>query len=171
MSASTVRVEALVQPGLVAVEGVRVLHDELAQAQQPAARPRLVALLSREVVPDLRQLLVRLQLACVERHRLLVRERQHEIAPDAVLELEHDREPDAAARLPQLRRRQDWLEHLLAADCVDLLAHDLDDLLVHAPAERQERPQPGAGLTDKAAPHEQLVARRLGVRGRVAQGR
>src|SRR5256885_3671441 len=48
-----------------------VLHDELAHAQQPAARPRLVALLRREVVPELRQLLVRLQLPRVEGHRLL----------------------------------------------------------------------------------------------------
>src|ERR671935_93150 len=68
-----VAVEALVQPGLVAVERVGVLHDELADAHQPTTRPRLVAFLRAEVVPGLRQLLVRLDLARVERHRLLVR--------------------------------------------------------------------------------------------------
>ena len=52
-----VAVEARVEPRLVAVERVRVLHDELAHAEEPAARPRLVALLRREVVPGLRQLL------------------------------------------------------------------------------------------------------------------
>jgi len=166
-----VRVEALVEPGLIAVERVRVLHDELPQAQQPAARPRLVALLGREVVPDLGQLLVRLQLARVERHRLLVRKRQHEVAPRAVLQLEHDRDPDAAARLPQLRGREHGLEHLLPADRVDLLADDLDDLLVHAPAQRQEREQSRADLSDEAAAHEQLVRDRVGVGRRVAQGR
>src|SRR5258705_10632 len=43
-----VRLEAPVEPGLVAVERVRVLHYELAHAQEPAPRPRLVAFLSRE---------------------------------------------------------------------------------------------------------------------------
>jgi hypothetical protein len=166
-----VRIEAPVEPGLVAVERVRVLHDELTHAQEPAAWPRLVPLLRREVVPELRQLLVRLQLARVERHRLLVRERQHEVAPVPVLEMEHDRDADAAARLPQLGRRQHRLEHLLTADRVDLLADDLHHLLVHPPAEGQERPEPGADLTDEASAHEQLVARCFGVRGRLAQGR
>ena len=54
---------------------------------------------------------------------------------------------------------------------VDLLADDLDDLLVHAPASREERPQPRADLADVAAAHKQLVASRLRVGGRLAQGR
>ena len=83
----------------------------------------------------------------MERHGLFVRERQHEVAPGAVLEPEHDRDPDAAAYLPQLRRGQHRREHLLPADRIDLLADDLHDLLVDAPAERQERPQAGADLT------------------------
>jgi hypothetical protein len=152
-----VRVEAPVEPCLVTVERIRVLHDELAQAQQPAARPRLVALLRREVVPDLRQLLVRLQLARVERHRLLVRERQHEVAAGAVLQLEDDIGPDAAARLPKLRRREHRLEHLLPADRVDFLADDLNDLLMHTPAERQEREEAGSDLPNEAATDEELV--------------
>jgi len=166
-----VRLEAPVEPGLVAVERVRVLHDELAHAQQPTARPGFVAFLGREVVPELRQLLVRLQLARVERHRFFVREREHVVAPGPVLELEDDRDPDSAARLPQLRRRQHRLEHLLPADRVDLLANDLHDVLVDAPAERQERPQAGADLADEPAPHKELVASGLGVRRRLAQRR
>src|SRR5438034_541107 len=58
--------EALVEPRLVAVERIAVLHDELADADQPAPRARLVAVLRLEVVPDLRQLLVRLDFAPVE---------------------------------------------------------------------------------------------------------
>ena len=58
-----------------------------------------------------------------------------------------------------------------AADRVHLLADDLDDLLVHAPPERQERPEAGAHLSDEAAAHEQLVARGLRVGGSLAQGR
>ena len=107
----------------------------------------------------------------MECHRLLVRERQHEVAPGAVLELEHDRDPDAPTRLPQLRGRQHRFEHLLPADRIDLLADDLHNLLVHAPAERKKRPEAGADLPDEAAAYEQLVARRLGVGRRLAQRR
>ena len=72
-----VRLEADVEAGLVAVEGVRVLHHELADAEQAASGTRLVAVLRLEVVPGLRQLPVALELHRVEGERLLVREREH----------------------------------------------------------------------------------------------
>ena len=50
---------ALVEPGAIAVERVRVLHDELARAQHAGLRARLVPLLDLDVVPDLRQVTVR----------------------------------------------------------------------------------------------------------------
>ena len=53
----------------------------------------------------------------------------------------------------------------------DLLADDLLDPHVHAPAERQHRPEAGADLADEAAAHEQLVRGGLRVGGGVAQGR
>ena len=91
-------IEARVEPGLVPVERVRVLHDELANPQQSATRARLVALLRREVVPDLRQVPVRVDLSRVERHRLLVRQRQHERPTGSVRQLDHrgDRNPPGA---------------------------------------------------------------------------
>ena len=46
-----------------------------------------------------------------------------------------------------------------------------DDLLVNAPAERQEGPDARAHLADEGAPDEQLVADRLGVGGVLTQGR
>ena len=58
-----------------------------------------------------------------------------------------------------------------AADRIHLLADDLLDLAVDSPAERQVRPEPGADLADEAAPDEELVADRLGVRRVLAQGR
>ena len=170
--ASRVRLEAPVEPLLVAVERVRVLHDELADAEQAAARPRLVALLRLEVVEDLRQLPVGLDLARVERDRLLVRHRQHELAAAAVLELEElgdlDRGP---VRCQSSAGVSTGMSISCAADRVHLLADDLHDLLVDAPAERQERPEPGADLADEAAADEQLVRRGLGVAGGVAQRR
>ena len=146
--------EALVQPGRVPVEGIRVLHDELAHAQQACAGTRLIPLLRAEVVPDLRQLLVRLQLPCVEGHRLFVRQREDEAPAGAVLQLEDLWNCDPPARLPELGGREHRTQHLLSADRVHLLADDLHDLLMHTPAQRQERPEPRADLADEAAAHQ-----------------
>ena len=73
-----VLLEAHVEPGLVAVERVGVLHHELAHAQEAAARTRLVTALGLEVVEDLRQVAVRAELREVEGHGLLVRHREDE---------------------------------------------------------------------------------------------
>src|SRR5262249_32470019 len=133
-----VRAEADVEAGVVAVERVRVLHDELADPEQPAARTGLVAILRLEVVPGLRELPVALELARVEGEGLLVREREDEVAAGTVLHVEELRDPVAARRLPELDGRQHWREPLLRADRVELLADDLLDLPMHAPAERGE---------------------------------
>ena len=144
------RAEAPLEPLLVAVERVGVLHDELAHPDQAAARARLVAVLGLEVVPGLRQLPVALELARVEREGLLVGQRQHERPAGAILDVEDLGDPVAAGRLPELDRRQHRREPLLRADRVHLLADDLLDLPVHAPAERRERPEAGADLADEA---------------------
>ena len=106
----------------------------------------------------------------MERHGFLVRHRQHVLAAGPVLEPEELGDVVAARLLPELPRRQDGHQHLLAPDRVHLLADDLGDLLVHAPPERQKRPDTGADLTDIAAADEQPVGRRLGVGGRLPQG-
>ncbi len=99
-----VALEARERALLVAVERVRVLHDELADAEQAAARPRLVAVLDGEVVPELGQLLVRADLARVEGERLLVRHRQHELTAVPVGQVEELGDLVAAGRLPELER-------------------------------------------------------------------
>ena len=164
-----VRLEAALDAVLVAVERVAVLHHELAEAQEAGARARLVPVLGLEVVPELRQLLVRLDLARVEGDGLLVRHRQHVRASVAVGDVKDLRDADAAGRLPQLGRGEHRHLHLLRADRVHLLADDLLDLAVDAPAERHERPQPGADLAHVAAAHEQLVRNGFRVRGVVAE--
>ena len=146
--ALVVGVEALA----VAVERVGVLHDELARAQQPGARARLVALLDLEVVEAERQVAVGAHdLRDVRRHGLLVAQREHELGAATVLELEQLLDRIAAAALPDVRRVEHRHEHLLRADRVELLADDLRDVLVHAPAGGQPRPQPGAELAGQAA--------------------
>ena len=110
-----VQAVGLVEPLLVAVEAVGVLHDELARAQHPGARPRLVALLDLQVVEDQRQVAVRAHLPRdVEGDRLLVRHRQHERALGAVLELEQLRDLAAAGAVPQLPGLEHRHQHLAA---------------------------------------------------------
>ena len=131
------RVEALG----VAVEGVGVLHDELARPQQPGARARLVAFLRLEVVEDLGQVAVRAHLARdVPGDVLLVRHREHQVGAAPVLELEQLVDVVAARSLPQLRRLEDGHQHLPRADRVELLADDLLDPPVRPPARREKCP-------------------------------
>jgi hypothetical protein len=158
-----VLLEALVEPLVVPVERVGVLHDELAHAEEAAARARLVPILRLEVIEDLGQVAVRADLARVERHRLLVRHWEDERAAGAVLELVELRDVVAPALAPKLGRRQDGHQHLLPTDRVHLLADDLRGLLVDRPPEREVRPEPRAHLADEPAANEQAMAGGLGV--------
>jgi hypothetical protein len=107
----------------------------------------------------------------MERERLLVRQRKDVLAAGPVLQAEELRNPGAAGRLPQLDRRQHGREPFLRAERVELLADDLLDPPVHAPAERREAPEPRRELTDEPTAHEQLVRDRLRVGGVLSQGR
>ena len=53
-----VLVVADIQTGRIQIEGIAILHDELAHPQQPRPGPRFVAELGLNLVPDLGQLLV-----------------------------------------------------------------------------------------------------------------
>jgi hypothetical protein len=142
----------------VAVERVRVLHDELAGPEDAGARARLVALLRLEVVGAERQLPVGAnERGHVEGHDLLVRQGQDHLGALAVLQLEHLVDVVAPGAAPQLGRVEHRREHLLGADRVELLADDPDDALVHPPAGGHPRPQPGADLADEAGADHQLV--------------
>ena len=164
---------APVQAGPVAVAAVGVLHHELADADEPAPGPRLVAELRLEVVDDHRQLAVAPdEVLEQERDDLFVGHREDHVPVAAVLEpdqLRADLEV-APALLPDLGRVDDRHLHLLAADPIDLLADDLLDPVAHALAERQQRVDPGAELAQIAGPDEQAVRRHLGV-GRIVAER
>ena len=132
---------APIQARLVPVAAVGVLHDELADADQAAARPRLVPELRLEVVDHHRQLAIALDdVPEQQRHDLLVGHGEDHVPLAAVLEADHLR-PDlvvAAALLPDLRRVDNRHLHLLATDPVHLLADDLFDPLRDPEPERQE---------------------------------
>ena len=167
-----VLVVADLQAVCVAVEGVGVLHDELARAQHSGARARLVSLLDLEVVEDLREVAVGPHgLRDVGGDDLLVGHREHEVRALAVVELEELVDAVAPALLPELRGQQHRHEHLAAADGVDLLADDLDGALVGAPAGRQPGPESRADLADQPGSDHELVRERLRVGGRLLLGR
>ena len=165
---------AHVQAGLVAVAAVRVLHDELSDSDQAAARPRLVAELRLEVVDEERQLPVALDhVAQEEGDHLLVGHREDHVAIGPVLEpdeLGADRVVPSAL-LPDLGRVHDRHLHLLAADRIELLADHLLDALVDAEPERQEGIDAGPELADIASPDEEAMRRHLGVGRIVAKTR
>ncbi len=149
---------ALLHAGPVAVEAVGVLHHELPCAQHPGARARLVALLDLEVVDDQRQVAIGAHgLGDVEGDGLLVGHREHELRALAVVQLEQLLDLDPARLAPRLGRLEHRHQHLLAADRVHLLADDLHDPLVHAPARRQPGPHAGAQLPDETGADHQLV--------------
>jgi hypothetical protein len=155
----------------VAVERVRVLHDELARAQQARARPRLVAFLGLEVVEQLRQVAVGAHLACdVEGEVLLVRHREDQLGPAAVLQLEDLVDVVAAGLLPELGGLEHGHQHLPRADRIHLLTHDLLRPPVSPPAGREEGPEARADLPCQPRANDQLVRDRLRVGGSLPRG-
>ena len=164
-----VGVVGLRQAGLVQVQRVGVLHQELARPEDAGSRPRLVALLGLDLVPDLRQVPVRAELLGGDPgDDLLVGHPQAHVPRVAVLEPEHlgaDNLP-AARLLPDLRRMEDRQRDFLPADPVHLLPDDRVDLVHHALAQRQIDVDAGRQLAHQARAHHELVADGLGV-GRV----
>jgi hypothetical protein len=168
-----VHLVALVEARRVDVERVAVLHDELAPAQHTRARPCLVAVLVLDLVDRQRQVLVgAVEVLDREGEHLLVRGTEEVVGVLAVLEAEDVVAVlvPAAGGLVGLTREQRGEEQLLGAHRVHLLADDRLDAAQHLEPEREPRVDAGAHAPDVAGPHEQLVARDLGVRRVLAKG-
>ena len=164
---------ARVEAGVVDVEGVAVLHHELAAAQQPGAGPCLVAVLGLDLVDRQRQVLVRrVQVLHDEGEHLLVGGAEEVVVVLAVLEPEDAGAVlgPAAARLVGPAGQQGREQQLLGADRVHLLADDVLDLAQHPQPQRQPGVDAGCGAADVAGADQEPVARHLGVRGVVTQG-
>src|SRR5690606_33352226 len=163
----------------VAIEGVRVLHRELAAAHYAESRPALVAELRLDVIEVLRQLLVAAQLVARDVGHHLLRGGLHdEVAFVAILHA-HQLGPAFVppARLdPQLGRLDDRHQQLDRTRAVHLLAHDRLDLPDHAQPERHVRIDAAGDLADHAgARHQPMtddfgVGRRFLLRGQVELG-
>ena len=160
------------QAGVVHVEGVGVLHDELAAADQSGARAGLVAVLGLDLVDHRGQVLVGgVHVFDQEGEHLLVGGRQEVVVAPAVGQGEQGRAVllPATARLVRVGGQQPGEVHLLAPDAVHLFAHDPLDLAQGAQSQRQPRVDAGGGAPDVAGAHEQPVAGDLGVSRILAQ--
>ncbi len=116
-------VVAGVEAGFVDVEGVGVLHDELADAEEAGLGAGLVAELGLDLVPDLGELLVAAELVAGDGgHDLFVGHGEAELGAFAVLEAEHVVAHDgpAAGLFPDLARVEGGEEELLADACPSL---------------------------------------------------
>ena len=90
--------------------------------------------LRAEVVPGLRAPFVRLKLARVERHRLLVRVAAR-TAGRCRRRADHLGDRDPPTPFPELGGLRDW-QSISWPPIASILTDDLHHLLVHAPAER-----------------------------------
>src|SRR5690606_33326081 len=151
------------------VEGVRVLHRELASPQQPRARAGLVAILVLDLEDRERKVLVaRVEILHEQGEDLFVRGREEIVGALAILQPEDVLAVllPASGRLVGLARQQRGEQHLLRTCGRHLLADDALDLGAHAQPQRQPGEHSRRLPTDVPGAHEQLVAGGLGV-GRV----
>ena len=164
------------EPRIVDVEGVGVLHHELPAAQQAGPRTRLVAVLRLDLVDRQRQVLVGgVEVLDQEREHLLVRRPEQVVGALAVVQPEDAVAVlgPAAGGLVGLRGQQRREVHLLGADGVHLVADDLLDAAQHSVAQRQPgveaRGRPGGCSRRGRAAGGWAPRRRLGPRAGCAR--
>ena len=165
---------ARLEAGVVDVEGVGVLHDELAAAQQAGAGTRLVAVLGLDLVDRERQVLVgAVEVLHDQREHLLVRRAEQVVVALAVLEPEDVVAVlrPAAGRLVGLARAAARGSCSSCAPIPSISSRMMRlDLAQHLQAQRQPGVDAGRRAADVAGADEQPVARHLGVRRVLAQG-
>ena len=157
---------------VVDVEGVRVLHQELAATQDAGAGAGLVAVLRLDLEQHQRQVLVRrVQVLDHEGEHLLVRRAEEIVVVAAVLESEEVVAVvgPASGALVGLAGKQRGEADLLEAGLLHLLANDGLDFVQHLQAERQPRVDPRRSPAHVSGPDQEPMARYLGVVGVVSQ--
>ena len=150
------------------VERVRVLHDELAGAQQAAAGARFVSELGLYLVERLREVAPAPELAPGDvGDDLFVGGAEVVVGAFAVAETKEDVavKVPAAGLFEVVGRQERRHEDLERARAVHLGADDPLDLAKNAEAERQKIVRSGADATDVAGAREEHVARVRGVGG------
>ncbi|MNZ29257.1 hypothetical protein D3C78_465020 [compost metagenome] len=149
------------QGSRIGMEGVGVLHDELATTHQAEARTDLVTELGLDLVHVQRQLFIAVELVTGQVGDDLFVGRAHaELATVTVLEAQQLGAVlfPAAGLLPQLGRLDGRHQHFKGASGVHFLADHGFDLAHYPQAHRQPGIQAGCELADHAGTQHQLVA-------------
>ena len=162
-----------IEPGGIDIERVRIFHGELAHANQAGFRPRLIAELGLNLVPDLGKLFIAAQLFAGNiGHDLFVGHAQAQIPSTTVLKakqvIAHHR--PAPAGLPQFARMHGRQIKLLP-NLVHLVAHDIDDPQERTLPQKKIRINTGSQLANVSGPHQIFVTGNLGICRRFAQRR
>ncbi|MCB5294869.1 hypothetical protein BJQ90_04338 [Arthrobacter sp. SO3] len=170
---AAVRRVAGVQAGVVDVEGVGVLHDEFAAAQQACPGTCLVAVLVLDLVDAQRQVLVRgVQVLDQQGEHFLVGGRQQVVVALAVFEPEDALAVfgPAVGDLVGLLGQQGREVHFLGADGRHLFADDRLHLPEHAQSQRKPGVDARGGPADVSGADKEPVAGHFGVGGIFTQG-
>ena len=150
----------------VFVEGIRILHDELAATHQTKAGAAFVAELGLDLVDVLGQLLVALELLAGDIGHHFFGSRLHdEVAAMAVLNAQQLRTHllKAAGFLPQLSRLHHRHGDFNGTGTVHFFAHDGLDLADHAQTHGHVVVDASTQLFDHASPRHELVADHFGI--------
>ena len=155
-----------VEPLGVDIKRIRVFHREAPDAHQAGFRPRLVAELRLNLIPDLRQLFVTAQLAPRNRgHHLFLGHAEAQVPSGPVLEPEHVVAYliPASALPPELGRMQFGQEKFLRADRVHFFPDDPLDLQKRAARQKKIAIETRPELANIAGPQQQLMADHFGL--------
>ena len=157
---------------LVNGEGVGVLHDELAAADQAGAWAELVTVLGLDLVEGHRQVLVRgVHVLDQKGEHLLMCRGEQVIRTMTVLQTEDVLAVlfPAVGRLVRFTGQQRREMHFLGADAVDFLTDDSFDLVENAQTKRQPRPDAGGGFADVSGALQQFCGIDVRISGILAQ--
>ena len=135
----------MIEPCLITIRRIGVLHRELAHANQATARTGFISPLCLEVIDLLRKLSPGAhQFAKEVGHHLFVRHGENHVASATIFETTHLRANlVVSSRLPpEIGGVNDRHQHLLPTDGVHLFTDHLGHVHIDAHAERQERVDP-----------------------------
>ena len=160
------------EAGIVDVERVRVLHHELAAAQNPRARAGFIAVLGLNLVDHQRKVLIGGVLPLDHLgEQFLVRGPEQVVRSATVLQAEQVVPVlgPPARRLVRLLGNQGGEMHFLKAGVVHFLPDDPLDIAERAIPQRQPGEHPGGDTSDVSGPHQQSVAGHFSVGRVIAQ--
>ena len=135
----------MIEPCLITIRRIGVLHRELAHTDQATARAGFIAPLCLKVIDLLRKLSPGVhQLAKEVGHHLFVRHGENHVASTTIFETTHLRADLIVSSClpPEIGRVNDRHQHLLSADGVHLFSDHLRHVHIDAHAERKERIDP-----------------------------